>query len=75
VADIRFYTDGKRRLVCVPYSIENLHAMAEQLDIQRYWFHNGHYVIPKKKLTEVENQCMMVSSKEIVRIIQNGCDF
>jgi len=73
--ELKFYTDGKRHLVCVPYSIENLHAMAEQLGIKRCWFHRTHYDIPKKKLTEVENQCIMVSSKEIVRIIQNGRDF
>jgi hypothetical protein len=71
--DIRFYTDGKRHLVCVPYSIENLHAMADQLGIRRCWFHRDHYDIPKKKLTEVENQCIMVSSKEIVRIINGRC--
>jgi hypothetical protein len=71
--EARFYTDGKRHLVCIPYSIENLHAMAEQLGIKRCWFHGDHYDIPKKKLTEVENQCIMVSSKEIVRIINGRC--
>lgn len=71
--ELKFYTDGKRHLVCVPYSVENLHLMANQLGIKRCWYHagRGHYDIPKKKLTEIENQCIMVSSKEIVRII-NG---
>lgn len=57
--------------MCLPYSVENLHLMAEQLGIKRCWFHGDHYDIPKKKLTEIENRCTMVSSKEIVRII-NG---
>lgn len=69
MTELRFYTDGKRHLVCVPYSIENLHLMADQLGIKRCWFHRDHYDIPKKKLTEIENRCTTVSSREIVRII------
>jgi len=69
--ELKFYTDGKRHLVCIPYSVENLHLMADRLGIKRCWFHKNHYDIPKMKLTEIENQCIMVSSKEIVRII-NG---
>lgn len=57
--------------MCLPYSVENLHLMAERLGIKRCWFHGNHYDIPKKKLTEIESRCIMVSSKDIVRII-NG---
>lgn len=69
--DLQFFTDGRRHLVCLPYSVENLHLMAECLGIRRCWFHGDHYDIPKKKLTEIESHCIMVSSKDIVRII-NG---
>lgn len=67
---LKFYTDRKRHLVCIPYSIENLHKMAEELSIRRHWFHKDHYDIPKKRKNEIECQCIIVSSKEIVRIIK-----
>ena len=36
-----YVTDGKRHLVCIPYSTENLHAMATDLGIGRHWFHKN----------------------------------
>ena len=68
---MRYLTDGKRHLICVPYSKENLHSMADELGIARCWFHNSgiqHYDIPKTRIEEIESKCEMVSSKEIVRI-------
>ena len=67
-----YYTDGKRHLVCVPYSKENLHKMAEDLNIKRCWFHKDHYDIPKKRIAEIEAKCVKVSSKEILRIVKNA---
>lgn len=64
-----YYCDNKRHLVCVPYSIENLHNMAQDLNIKRCWFHKDHYDIPKKRISEIKDKCKIVSSKEIVRII------
>lgn len=64
-----YYCDDARHLVCVPYSIENLHEMAKKLDIKRCWFHKNHYDIPKKRIVEITNKCNFVSSKEIVNII------
>lgn len=67
-----YLTDGKRHLICEPYSIENLHKMAEDLNIKRCWFHNGrlkHYDIRKTR-ADIINRCEIVSSKEIIRIIK-----
>lgn len=66
---LKFYCDMKRHLVCVPYSIENLHLMAEELGIARCWFHGDHYDIPKKRIDEIVSKCEVMSSKDIVRII------
>lgn len=66
-----YLTDGKRHLICVPYSIDNLHQMADDLGIGRHWYHEGrisHYDIPKRRLNEITAKCHIVSSKEIVRI-------
>ena len=73
VLNLTYYTDGRRHLVCRPYSIENLHLMAEDLKIKRCWFHGDHYDIPLRRLTEIEDKCERVSSKEIVRIINKVC--
>ena len=69
-----YVTDRKRHLVCIPYSVENLHTMAADLNIGRHWFHKNHYDIPKKRIAEIESQCKIVSSKEIVKIIRGEYD-
>lgn len=66
-----YYCDNNRHLVCKPYSIENLHLMAEKLNIKRCWFHKNHYDIPKKRIKEIQGKCIIVTSKEIVNIIKN----
>lgn len=66
-----FYCDNKRHLVCVPYSVENLHAMARRLGIKRCWYHGGkrpHYDIPKLQVARVQAACRVVSSREILAI-------
>lgn len=68
---MRYLTDGKRHLICDPYSIENLHRMADDLDIKRCWFHKDHYDIPKNRIDEITLKCEMVSSKDIVKISRN----
>jgi hypothetical protein len=68
--DLRYLTDGKRHLVCEPYSIENLHRMAADLGIGRHWFHKDHYDIPKRRIAEIESKCKIVSSRYIVKLIK-----
>ena len=43
--------------------------MAENLGIKRCWFHKTHYDIPKKRIDEIKQKCIIVSSKDIVNII------
>lgn len=71
--DPSYYSDGNRHLVCVPYSVENLHAMAERLGIKRCWFHRGrlaHYDVPKMRRAEIAARTIVVSSRDILRIIK-----
>lgn len=67
---MEYLTDGKRHLICLPYSVENLHIMADDLGIKRCWFHKNHYDIPKKRIEEITEKCTLVSSKMIVLIIK-----
>ena len=71
VEELEYYCDRSRHLVCKPYSFANLHMMAEDLDIKRHWFHKNHYDIPKRRIEEITEQCSIVSSKDIVRIIKD----
>lgn len=66
--ELKYYCDNKRHLVCVPYSIENLHIMAKDLNIKRCWFHRDHYDIPEKRIEEITNKCNLVTDREIVKI-------
>lgn len=65
-----YVCDNKRHLVCMPYSISNLHIMAADLCIKKCWFHKTHYDIPKKRISEIVSRCKIVTSKEIVLIIK-----
>lgn len=67
-----YYCDNYRHLVCVPYSAENLHIMAEDLGIKRCWFHKDHYDIPKRMISFVTNIAKKVTSREILKIIKDG---
>lgn len=67
--DVKFICDNSRHLVCYPYSIENLHKMAEALNIKRHWFHKNHYDIPKRRIVEIQSKCEIVTSKELYNII------
>jgi len=66
-----YYCDNSRHLVCEPYSIKNLHRMAKELNIKKCWFHKNHYDIPKRRIKEIQDRCLIVSPKEIVKIIGN----
>lgn len=66
---LQYITDGKRHLICYPYSIENLHKMAEELNIKRCWFHKDHYDIPKRRIKEIESKCVLVTPKQLLLFI------
>lgn len=73
---MKFYCDDMRHLICVPYSVENLHLMAAELGIKRCWFHNGgggrfpHYDIPKRRVAEITAKCELVPARRILAIIK-----
>ena len=72
--DLTYYCDSDRHLVCKPYSVENLHKMAEKLNIKKCWFHkdnNCHYDIPKERVDEIKDKCIVISSREIIHICKN----
>lgn len=69
--------DNQRHLIVKPYNIPNLHAMAEQLGIQRHWFHSSpypHYDIPQRRRQEIESKTTMVSPKQLLKIIKESLD-
>jgi hypothetical protein len=68
-----YYSDDHRHLICVPYSIEELHKMAEKLGIKRCWFHKTkfpHYDIPHKKKDEIKKNTLYMTSKQIILTIK-----
>ncbi len=70
---MEFYCDNKRHLICKPYSVENLHLMAEILGINKCFYHLNpwpHYDIPSRRIAEITNKCVLVTDREIVKIYQ-----
>jgi len=70
--DLKYLCDDARHLICLPYSIPNLHRMARELGIKRCWFHKDHYDIPKLRIAEIQAKCELVSSRKIVEIVRHG---
>jgi tetraacyldisaccharide-1-P 4'-kinase len=48
--------------------------MALLLGLGRQWFHKDHYDIPKRRIAEITARCVVVSSKDIVKIIRGTYD-
>lgn len=70
--NLKYYCDDSRHLICVPYSIDNLHRMAEDLNIKRCWYHSKkypHYDIPKKRIDEIKSKCDVISSIQLLKLI------
>jgi len=69
---MKYYCDVARHLVCIPFSIENLHLMASDLKLDRHWFHNHsshpHYDIPKRRIKEITDKCTVVRPRDIIAI-------
>lgn len=73
---LRYFCDDARHLICVPYTVENLHLMAEDLGILRAWFHGGasypHYDIPKRRIKEITSSCTVVTTRVILEIVKGS---
>jgi hypothetical protein len=69
---LNYLCDNKRHLICVPYSIKNLHRMANRLNISACWFHKDHYDIPLKRIEEINKKCIVVSQRRIFLIARFG---
>lgn len=77
VVSSRYLIDTQRHLICEPYSVANLHAMAGRLGIKRAWFHGGkrpHYDVPKGRYDEVRAKAVLVPARDILRVIDEALD-
>lgn len=75
MSKLRYICDRARHIVCLPYSVENLHIMAQELRLSRGWFHDGrwpHYDMPLSRMEELFMRCEIVSSRDILNIIRTG---
>jgi hypothetical protein len=70
---VEYLCDIKRHLICLPYSVANLHAMAADLGLKRGWFHNKprryHYDIPLGRKLEIEARCRLLPTRELLAIM------
>lgn len=73
---MKYVCDKARHLVCVPFSIEGLYQMANDLGIKRCWFHSHpthpHYDIPKRRIDEITSKCEVVSTRELLQIVKDA---
>ena len=75
---MQYYSDKQRHVVCIPYSIPNLHAMAQALGIKRSWYHihpYPHYDIPKYLQQHVADHSFVVSPKRILEIVKGNGEY
>jgi len=64
-----------RHLICIPYSVENLHVMASDLKIKSHWYHSKpypHYDIPKRMVDEIKSKTNVISPKELLILIKTN---
>jgi hypothetical protein len=68
-----FYTPYRNMKMChmLADSLEELHAMADQLGLKRSWFQGDHYdICMSKRALAVKFGAVEVSTREIVRVRQ-----
>lgn len=75
--ELKFYMDHMRHLVCEPYSVENLHGMAEFLTIPKHWYHGHrlpHYDIPITMVEDLKSSGIVnyVHPRKVLNIITEG---
>lgn len=71
---MQYFYDTMRHLVCVPYSIDNLHVMAKDLGIGKHWFDPSpypHYDIPKRMMEAINRRAKQVRPREVLAIVKN----
>ncbi len=72
MGETQYYCDDSRHVVCVPYTVTNLHAMAQALGVKRCWFHASglypHYDMPKRRIAEITARCTLITTRDIIAI-------
>ena len=79
IPPVRYLCDGNRHLICLPYTVDGLHAMAAELGIAEHWFHGGrwpHYDLPKGRHADITARpdVEVVSPREILTRIRAGLE-
>lgn len=75
---LSYLCDNSRHLICLPYSIKNLHIMAEDLGINKCFYHfkgrnvHPHYDIPKKRIKEIMSKCEIIPKRDLFKIINEN---
>lgn len=72
VEELLYLTDGRKNIICLPYSIENLHQMAKELGMNEKYFNKDHYVVPDHMVDEIEDKCGKVSTQTLFLTARNG---
>lgn len=62
--------DSKKRLVCMPYSVSNLHTVAKTLGMKRGLFRSSHYAVPASKLVEIQQKSVIITATQANMIIK-----
>lgn len=71
VEELVYITDGVGNVICLPYSVENLHKMADDLGIKKTWYRDGHYKVPKEIAEDLEEKCDKVTTTTLFRTVRN----
>lgn len=66
---MKYVCDDRNHLICVPYSTDNLHQMAQDLGIDRKNFKKNHYLIPNNSNLNCTPQ--IVGYETLVDIIRS----
>ena len=72
--DVIYLYDEKRHLICLPYSEEKLHTMADNLGIGRHFFHKksrnrSHYDVPVFMMADINKRALKIHHKQTVSIL------
>lgn len=71
IENLLYLSDTSKRLICMPYSKENMDKMANDLGLKSDWLKNDHYVVPEDVYNDIDSSVSKVSTTTLFRSLYN----
>lgn len=69
ILKLEFFVNASNEVVCLPYNVNNLHAMAKVLGLNKFLFKTDRYIIPEDRINNLACALNFISQRTFNSII------